>query len=81
MATILFFGKLSDVSGALTVDLPQDVRSGAALKKWLGGRDAALQAALEQAGVSMAVNQQMALGDVAISNDDEIAFMSALSGG
>lgn len=81
MVTILFFGRLSDVSETLTCALPHGVSTINALSNWLGEENAALREALLAKGNRIAVNQQIVAVDAPITDGDEIAFMSPLSGG
>ena len=81
MATVLFFGRLSDVSEALNVDLPAFVTTTGELMVWLEAQNAGLKTALERGGNRIAVNKVIIENDVVITNTDEIAFMSPLSGG
>jgi len=81
MARILFFGRLSDLSPARDMDLPDGVDSTDSLKAWLMEQDAGLADGLSGAGVFVSVNKEIKQSDAPITNGDEIAFMSALSGG
>jgi len=81
MAEILFFGRLSDLSGPLVMDLPREVKTTDDLRQWLSKTYPALTAALEQNTNRVAVNKIMITQTMAITNADEIAFMSPLSGG
>lgn len=81
MAEILFFGRLSDLSGPLVMDLPREVKTTDDLRQWLSKTYPALTAALEQSTNRVAVNKVMITQTMAITNADEIAFMSPLSGG
>ncbi len=81
MIKILFFGRLSDVSETLTCALPHGVSTINALSSWLGEENAALGEALSAKGNRIAKNQQIVAVDAPISDGDEIAFMSPLSGG
>lgn len=81
MAKILFFGKLSDAGSAMDMPLPDGVSTTADLTHWLGNQDAALKDALDSPGVFIAVNQEVVRQDTNITDADEIAYMSALSGG
>lgn len=81
MAKILFFGRLSDLSSARDLDLPSGVDSTDSLKAWLIEQDAGLADGLSGAGIFVSVNKEIKQSDAPITNDDEIAFMSALSGG
>lgn len=81
MAKVLFFGKLSDAGSPMDMALPDGVSTTADLTLWLGNQNEALKDALDSPGVFMAVNQEIVRQDTHISDDDEIAYMSALSGG
>jgi len=81
MAEILFFGSLSDLSGPLALDLPREVKTTDDLRLWLSKTYPALTAALAKKTNRIAVNKVMITQTVAITNTDEIAFMSPLSGG
>ena len=81
MVKILFFGRLSDAAQPLDRPLPDGVRTVEALADWLAAEAPALGDLLGQPGVRIAVNQRFTTTGQAISDDDEIAFMSPLSGG
>ena len=81
MAKILFFGKLSDVASEMDVTLPKGIDTTDDLKRYLGDSSAALQDALDSPGVFVAVNKEIVRENTLITDADEIAFMSALSGG
>ena len=81
MAKILFFGRLSDVGSAMDIALPPGVATTADLTLWLGESDAALKDALDSPGVFIAVNKEIVRQDTHLTDADEIAYMSALSGG
>lgn len=82
MARLRFFGRLQDVAGASTetVALPDGVRTAEALRAWLE-ETRGLEGALADASVRIAVNAEIAQGDVAVSDDDEIAFLPPVGGG
>jgi len=81
MAKILFFGRFSDLSGPLNIELPNGVTDKPSLtahiSKLLPGF--AELAALPDTRIS--VNMMVSMKEVEITNGDEIAYMSALSGG
>jgi molybdopterin converting factor subunit 1 len=79
MATILFLGRLQDVVGtrALTAALPGGVRDTESLRAWLG-RD---HPALRDPSVKIAVNAELRAGSAPLAEEDEIAFLPAMSGG
>jgi sulfur-carrier protein len=72
---ILFFGRLKD--GAPAGPVPLDVGDTDALRAWLG-RD---RPELLDASVRIAVNDEMILGNRALDDGDEIAFLPPVSGG
>ncbi len=81
MMDILFFGRLSDVSKPLSIERPAGVTDIESLKHWLGQQNEVLIKALEQTGVRVAVNKAIVSENVPLTGDEEIAFMSVLSGG
>jgi len=72
---ILFFGRLGDLAPAGPV--PPGVRDTGALRAWLG-RD---RPELLDASIRIAVNDEIILGDRALGDGDEIAFLPPVSGG
>ncbi|MEO0983172.1 MAG: molybdopterin converting factor subunit 1 [Pseudomonadota bacterium] len=82
MARLLYFGRLSDVTGHAeeTRDLPSDVADTAALRRWLDA-DHAADGALLEASVRLAVNSEIVMDPAPVSNGDEIAFMPPVGGG
>jgi len=83
MARLLFFGKLGDLAGGRLRDqaLPEGVSTVAQLISALGKDDPALGEALLAPSIRFAVNENMAAGDAAIRDSDEIAFLPPVSGG
>lgn len=81
MIKILFFGRLSDLAKPMSCELPQDVKTAAQLKDWLGRENEALVDALMSKGNRVSVNQAFTTEKALIKDGDEIAFMSPLSGG
>lgn len=81
MAKILFFGRFSDLSGPLEIDLPKDVDDKKKLAIYLSAFISGFVEMVEQPDTRISVNMMVAQNEVAIKNEDEIAFMSALSGG
>ncbi|HEV2818672.1 MAG TPA: MoaD/ThiS family protein [Allosphingosinicella sp.] len=72
---ILFFGRLRD--GAPPDPVPPEIRDTGALRAWLGrGRPELLDAS-----VRIAVNDEMILGNRALDEGDEVAFLPPMSGG
>ncbi len=79
MARVLMFGALQDLAGWRMRDV--DVATLSDLKTLLADEDAALGSRLSGPGVFAVVNQTMVRGDVALSADDEVAFVPPVSGG
>lgn len=78
---ILFFGRLGDVSPNISTPLPDGVSDTDSLSLWLSGGNEALAQELAKTGNRIAVNKAIISENTALSNDDEVAFMSPLSGG
>ena len=78
---ILFFGRLGDTAQAMSIDCPAGVMDTDDLSVWLSKGNPALAAELAKPGNRIAVNQQLIIENTAVSEGDEIAFMSPLSGG
>lgn len=81
MATILFFGRFSDVSDRLEVNLPVQVTDKKSLSEFLSGEVEGFAALAAKPDTRISVNMMVSMNEVAVGNDDEIAYMSALSGG
>ncbi len=81
MAVILFFGRLSELSAPLDIDLPKDIKTVDGLIIWLEENYPALKSGLKHKGNRIAVNHEIVDLKSLVSNKDEIAFMSPLSGG
>ena len=83
MARLLFFGKLSDVAGARERDWPlgADVATVRDLIAAISTEDAALGDALSHGSVRCIVNEVVSPPDIAIADEDEIAFIPPVSGG
>lgn len=82
MAEILYFGRLSDVTGrhAETLDIPVTITDTAALRRWLDERNEARGALLEKT-VRLAVNSEIVADPHPVSDRDEIAFLPPVGGG
>jgi molybdopterin converting factor subunit 1 len=72
---LLFFGRLRD--GAPAGQVPAGIRDVDALRAWLG-RD---RPELLDESVRVAVNDEMILGNRALDEGDEVAFLPPMSGG
>ena len=83
MAQFLFFGRFKDVSGDLAMDLPRAILSREELVEWLSASLDGFSAEWQRPGARMAVNKALVIESTPlnITDEDEIAFMSALSGG
>jgi len=71
---ILFFGRLKD--GA-PHSVPPEIRDTDALRAWLGHD----RPELLDTSIRIAVNDEMILGNRALDEGDEIAFLPPVSGG
>ena len=82
MATLLYFGRLSDVTGKASEDLqlPDEVSTAGELRIWLDQRFEADGSLLEPT-VRVAVNSEISFDSDPIRNEDEIAFMPPVGGG
>lgn len=82
MAEILYFGRLSDITGreAETLDIPVSITDTAALRRWLDDRNSAEGAFLEKS-VRLAVNSEIVVDPHPVSDRDEIAFLPPVGGG
>lgn len=82
MAKLLYFGRLSDVTGAAQEDLqlPEDISTAGELRNWLDLRFEAGGALLEPT-VRIAVNSELCFDSTELSDADEIAFMPPVGGG
>ena len=86
--TVLFFGRLTDYAkhafntDRLVIDLPSDVISTSDLKAHLARLSGSevFKEAIEDQSILCSVNQEI-VKQCTVKNNDEVAFMSALSGG
>lgn len=81
MATILFFGRFSDLRDRLEIDLPESVTDKASLSAFLSTQIEGFEALAERPDTRISVNMMVSMNETPVSNADEIAYMSALSGG
>lgn len=84
MAKLVFLGRLEDVAGAAEIVLAP--LPGATLAQILAGFPAELAAALGSPKIRIAVNGTLLgadepLGELAVADGDEIAFLPPVSGG
>lgn len=82
MTRILYFGRLSDITGRTEehLDLPSTIETTGELRTWLDLRFEADGALLEPT-VRIAVNNEIAFDADDLSNPDEIALMPPVGGG
>ena len=81
MATLLFFGRFSDVADNQTLSLPENVTNTDDLTKYLSGIHVGFGEIINRPGTRIAVGKIIIQSNTDITDADEIAFMSALSGG
>lgn len=81
MAKILFFGRFSDVSGPLEIELPETVTDKISLTAFLSDQIEGFAEIAAKSDTRISVNMMVSMKPVAVTDDDEIAYMSALSGG
>lgn len=79
--TILFFGRFCALSTQREWDVPEDIKNTEQLTAWLASDMPELSELLSHAGAHIALNQTIIQGPAPISTGDEIAYMSAMSGG
>lgn len=81
MAKLLFFGRFSDVAENGDFPLPENVTDTEALTQYLSERFTGFADIAGRAGTRIAVNKAIIRSTVPVTDADEIAYMSALSGG
>ena len=82
MVKVIYFGRLSDVTGTdeEVLDIPEDVSTAGALRHWLDLRFDANGALLEPT-VRIAINSEISFDETSLNNASEIAFMPPVGGG
>jgi len=82
MAKLLYFGRLTDITGtdAETLALPDEITTTAALRTWLDTAHNTNGTLLEKT-VRIAINNELIAEPAIISDADEIAFMPPVGGG
>lgn len=82
MAKLIYFGRLSDVSGKSEemLDLPASIETASDLRAWLDLRFEADGALLEPT-VRIAINSEITFDGAVVSDADEIALMPPVGGG
>ena len=81
MATILFFGRFSDLQDRMEIDLPDHVTDKASLTAFLSDKIEGFGELAAKPDTRVSVNMMVSMNETPITNQDEIAYMSALSGG
>ncbi|MEL6211995.1 MAG: MoaD/ThiS family protein [Pseudomonadota bacterium] len=81
MARILFFGKFSDVAAPVDAPLPKDVADLDGLIAWICASNPEIATLLAAPGSFVAVNGARVETGCTLTDCDEIAFMSPVSGG
>ena len=82
MTRILYFGRLSDVTGIPqeTLDLPPQIDTAGELRSWLDLRFDASGALIDPT-VRIAINNEVVFDTEPVANANEIAFMPPVGGG
>lgn len=78
---ILFFGRLGDAASNMSCPCPEGVTDTDSLRVWLSKNNEALALELAKAGNRIAVNKTIITQNTPLSDSDEVAYMSPLSGG
>lgn len=84
MVTVLYFARLRESlgKGSEQISLPAEVRDLESLRALLVGRGGAWEQELApHKPVRAAVNQEMAHGNMPVSDGDEVAFFPPVTGG
>ena len=84
MITVLYFARLRETfgTGSEQIVLPEGVRDLEGLRAMLVARGGVWEQELAPSKpVRAAVNQTMAVGDVALTDGDEVAFFPPVTGG
>ncbi|MHA7859034.1 MAG: MoaD/ThiS family protein [Henriciella sp.] len=82
MVKVIYFGRLSDVTGVdeEVLDLPDGVETAGALRNWLDLRFEAGGALLEPT-VRIAINSEICFDSTSLDQATEIALMPPVGGG
>ena len=82
MVRILYFGKLSDLTGVMSeeVSLPSPAMDTHALRAWLDAEHDC-NGALVHKSVRIAINNEIVADPHPVSDSDEVAFMPPVGGG
>lgn len=82
MITILYYGKLADVTGVFSerLDVPDGIQATDALARWLE-EVRGCHGALTARSVRMALNDTILTAPCALRPGDEVAFLPPVGGG
>ena len=82
MVKVIYFGRLSDVTGTdeETLELPEQISTAGALRNWLDLRFESDGALLEPT-VRIAINSEICFDETPIGHANELAFMPPVGGG
>ena len=78
---ILFFGRLGDFAQTISGPRPEGVKDTDGLVAWLSRNNEGLANELVKTGNRIAVNKVIIPDNTSLTDNDEVAFMSPLSGG
>ena len=78
---ILFFGRLGDFAQTISGPRPEGVKDTDSLVAWLSRNNEGLAKELAKTGNRIAVNKVIIPDNTSLTDNDEVAFMSLLSGG
>jgi len=81
VAVILFFGRFSDLASRMEINLPDSVSDKASLTTYLSEEIEGFADLAALPDTRISVNMLVSAQETSVGNDDEIAYMSALSGG
>lgn len=81
MAHILYFGRFSTIADNGAMTLPDYVKNTQDLVQWLTDTVTGFAEIWQQPGTSLVINKTFVREKVDLKDSDEIAFLSALSGG
>jgi len=82
MTKLLYFGRLSDITGISeeTLELPSEIDSAGQLRIWLDRRFETNGALLEPT-IRIAINSEITFDTASLAGAQEIAFMPPVGGG
>ncbi|MEM7328506.1 MAG: MoaD/ThiS family protein [Pseudomonadota bacterium] len=82
MKKVLYFGRLTDVTGIMEerLELPARIETAGALRQWLDARFGSTGALLDPT-VRVAIDSEITFDSAPIAEAEEIAFMPPVGGG